>query len=56
MLLDGYIPQEYRLYSRLLRRTGLGTHREALLAIAPRGHRMTKYVQYVHLLAAESVA
>ena len=56
MLLEGYIPQEYRFYSRLLRRTGLGTHREALLAVVPRGHRMAKYVEYVHLLAVESVA
>lgn len=51
MLLEGYLPQEYKFYTRLLRRTGLGQYREALLAIVPDRHRMTKYVQYVKLLA-----
>lgn len=53
MLLDGYLPQEYRFYARLFRRTGLGQHREALLAIVPDRHRMTKYISYVALLAAD---
>jgi hypothetical protein len=53
MLLDGYLPQEYRFYSRLLRRTGLGQFRDALLAIVPRGHRMTRYFNYVQVLAVE---
>jgi hypothetical protein len=53
MLLDGYLPQEYKFYARLLRRTGLGQFRDTLLAVAPRGHRMTRYFNYVQGLAAE---
>ena len=53
MLLEGYLPQEYRFYSRLLPRTGLGQYKDALLSLAPRGHRMAKYASYVQLLAAE---
>ncbi|HSI46696.1 MAG TPA: hypothetical protein VLA61_00335 [Ideonella sp.] len=51
MLLEGYLPQEYRFYSRLLRRTGLGGYKDELLSVAPRSRRMQKYVNYVHILA-----
>ena len=43
MLLEDYLPQEYKFYVRLFRRTGLGQYRDALLAIVPGGHRMTRY-------------
>ncbi len=56
MLLEGYLPQEYRFYARLLRRTGLGQYQHALLSLTPRGHRMTKYVNYVHTLSADESA
>lgn len=56
MLLDGYLPQEYRFYSRLLRRTGLGSYRNALLALHPTGHRMERYCAYVRLLASDDDA
>jgi hypothetical protein len=52
MLIEGYLPQEYRFYSRLLRRTGLGEYQSALLSISPRSHRMREYVHYVHLLSS----
>ena len=55
MLIEGYLPQEYRFYSRLLRRTGLGEYKSALLSISPRGHRMRKYVHYVHVLSSSCV-
>lgn len=54
MLLEGYLPQEYRFYSRLLRRTGLGEYKAALLSISPRSHRMRKYVHYIHVLSSSS--
>jgi hypothetical protein len=53
MLIDGYLPQEYRFYARLFRRTGLGQYKEILLALTPRGHRMKKYVNYVHVLVVD---
>lgn len=53
MLVSAYLPQEYRFYVRLFRRTGLGKYKEQLLALAPRGLRMERYVNYVHVLAAE---
>ena len=54
MLLEGYLPQEYRFYSRLFRRTGLGEYKDALLSLTSRGHRMTKYINYVHVVMAEN--
>jgi hypothetical protein len=55
MLMTGYLPQEYRFYVRLFRNTGLGQYSEALLTLAPRGHRMKKYINYVHVLADETM-
>jgi hypothetical protein len=56
MLTTAYLPQEYRFYVRLLRRTGLGQFKDTLVSLEPRGHRMTKYVNYVRLLAIEEAA
>ena len=53
MLISGYLPQEYRFYVRLFRRTGLGQFRDTLLQLTPRGHRMTRYVNYVHTLVSQ---
>jgi hypothetical protein len=54
MLVSAYLPQEYRFYVRLFRRTGLGTYKQQLLELVPRGFRMERYVNYVHVLAAEN--
>lgn len=56
MLQEGHLPQEYRFYARLFRRTGLGIYRNTLLSLTPRGRRMAKYVNYVKVVAAESAA
>lgn len=56
MLLERYLPQEYRFYARLFRRTGLGDYRAELLSLTARDHRMAKYVHYVRVLAAEEDA
>lgn len=51
MLVEGYLPQEYRFYSRLLRRTGLGQYKDLLLSLKARSRRMQKYIDYVRVLA-----
>lgn len=56
MLTTGYLPQEFRFYARLFRRTGLGEFEAQLLALEPRGHRMKRYVNYVRVLAADEAA
>ena len=54
MLREGYLPQEYKFYARLLRKTGLGQHKAELSSIVARGPRMERYLAYFQALEEPS--
>lgn len=47
MLVEGYVPKEYREYAKLLRKIGIGPHRAELQRANTRNPSVAKYIKYL---------